>query len=246
MISSIFHTLVYDPLYNGLIFLIDIIPGGNIGVAVIVFTILVKLILFPLSKGSVITQLKMKQLEPEMAKLRNKYKDNPQEQGRKLLEFYRVNNLNPFAGILLLLIQLPIILALAFIFFKGGLPVVNTNILYSFIDVPSTVSTNFLGFIDVSVRNVILCVIAGLTQFFQVQFSVPAYKPIEGQAPSFKDDLARSMNVQMRYVLPVIVFFISLGVSGAVALYWITSNIFVIAQELYFRKTVKKDEVVTV
>ncbi|MES3005653.1 MAG: YidC/Oxa1 family membrane protein insertase [Patescibacteria group bacterium] len=246
MISSLFHTVFYNPLYNGLIFLIDLIPGGNIGVAVIIFTIVVKLILMPLSKGAVVTQLKMKQLEPELTKLREKYKDNPQEQGKKMLEFYRANGLNPFAGILLMLIQLPIILALAFIFYRGGLPVVNTELLYSFVQVPATVGTHFLGLIDVSVRNVFLGALAGITQFFQVQFSVPAYKATEGKEPNFKDDLARSMNVQMRYVLPALVFFISLGVSGAVALYWITSNLFTIAQELYFRKTIKKNEVVKV
>lgn len=245
MISSIFHTVFYNPLYNGLVFLIDIIPGGNIGVAVIVFTIVVKLILMPLSKGAVVTQLKMKELEPELSKIKEKYKDNPQEQGKKMLEFYKANQLNPFAGILLMFIQIPIILALAFIFFKGGLPNIDASLLYSFVDVPRAVSTHFLGFIDVSVRNIFLGALAGITQFFQVQFSVPPYKPT-GNAPSFKDDLARSMNVQMRYVLPAIVFFVSLGVSGAVALYWVTSNLFTIAQELYFRKTVKKGEVVRV
>lgn len=239
MISSIFHTVFYNPLYNGLIFLIGHIPGGNIGVAVIIFTIVVKLILMPLSKGAVVTQLKMKELEPELAKLREKYKSDAQEQGRKILEFYRKNGLNPFAGIVLMLIQLPIILALAFIFYGGGLPVVNLDLLYSFVKSPAVVDTHFLGFFDVSVRNVFLGALAGITQFFQVRFSIPAYKST-GEAPNFKDDLARSMNVQMRYVLPVIVFFISLGVSGAVALYWITSNLFTIAQELYFRSTVKK------
>lgn len=246
MISSVFNTIFYNPLYNGLIFLIDKIPGSNIGLAVIIFTVIVKLVLMPLSRGAVVTQLKMKQLEPELAKLREKYKSDKQEQGRKMLEFYKVNGLNPFAGILLMLIQLPIILALAFIFYKGGLPVVNTEILYSFVQTPAVVSTLFLGFIDVSVRNILLGALAGITQFFQVRFSVPAYKTTEGQAPSFKDDLARSMNVQMRYVLPALVFFISLGVSGAVALYWITSNLFTIAQELYFRRGIKKGETISV
>lgn len=240
MITSIFHTLFYNPLYNGLIYLIGVIPGGNIGVAVIVFTAIVKFILLPLSKGAVITQLKMKELEPELNKIKEKYKGDQQELGRKMLEFYRENNLNPFAGILLALIQLPIILALAFIFYKGGLPNVDTSLLYSFVEVPSVIGTHFLGLIDVAVRNIPLGALAGITQFFQVQLSIPPHKPTEG-TPTFKDDLARSMNVQMRYVLPAIVFFVSLGVSAAVSLYWITSNLFTIAQELYFRKTIKKN-----
>ena len=243
MISSIFHTIVYNPLYNGLVYLIGHIPGGDIGVAVIVFTCVVKFILFPLSKAAVVTQLKMKALEPEMAKLKEQTKGNKEEEAKKLLEFYRVNGLNPFSSILLLLIQLPIILALAFIFYRGGLPVIHTELLYSFVNLPTLINTHFLGLVDISVRSLPLGIIAGISQFFQVQFSVPKYKAPENMGtagPSFKDDLARSMNMQMRYVLPVFVFFISLGVSGAVALYWITSNLFTIAQELYFRKTVKK------
>lgn len=240
MISSIFNTLFYNPLYNGLIYLIDVIPGGSVGAAVIVFTIIVKFILLPLSKGAVVTQLKMRQLEPELAKIKSKYKDDQQEQGRKMLEFYRENNLNPFAGIFLALIQLPIILALAFIFYKGGLPVIDVSLLYSFVPVPTEIGTLFLGFIDVTARNIPLGVLAGVTQFFQVQLSVPPHVP-SGDGPSFKEDLARSMNVQMRYVLPAIVFFVSLGVSAAVSLYWVTSNLFTIAQELYFRNTIKKN-----
>lgn len=241
MISSLFHTIFYNPLYNGLIFIIGHIPHGDIGVAVIILTIIVKLILFPLSKGAVKTQLKMKQFEPELAKIKEDYKDNKEEQSRKMLEFYKKNGLNPFSSILTLLIQIPIILALAFIFYRGGLPNIDMTLLYSYIQVPTVISTLFFGVIEVSKSNIILGVIAGVSQFFQVQFSVPAYKKKEdGSASNFKDDLARSMNMQMRYVLPIFVFFISLGVSGAVALYWITSNLFTIGQELYFRKTIKK------
>ena len=242
MISSIFNAIVYIPLYNGLVYIIAHIPGGDIGLAVIIFTFVVKFILFPLSKAAVVTQLKMKALEPEMAKLKEKTKDNKEEQAKKLLDFYRENNLNPFSSILLLFIQLPIILALAYIFYRGGLPLIHTDLLYSFVSAPAAVNTHFLGLVDVSIRSLPLGIIAGISQFFQVQFSVPKYKAPEGGSttPNFKDDLAKSMNMQMRYVLPVFVFFISLGVSGAVALYWITSNLFTIAQELYFRKTIKK------
>lgn len=242
MISSLFHGLFYDPLYNLLVFVIDHVPGGDVGLATIIVTILVKVILFPLSKQATKTQLKMKVLEPELAKIKEQYGSNREEFGRKTLEFYRKNEINPFASFFLILLQLPVIIALAYIFISGGLPTIKTELLYSFIGVPAVVSTLFLGFIDVSVRSVVLSVIAGLAQFVQIRLSVPAYvAPANPKAnPSFGDDLAKSMNVQMRYVMPLIMFFVCLSVSGAVALYWITGSLFTIGQELYFRKTIKK------
>lgn len=244
MISSLFHGLFYDPLYNLLVFVINHIPGGDVGLATIIVTIIVKVVLFPLSKQATKTQLKMKLLEPEMAKIKEQYGKNREEFGRKTLEFYRKNEINPFASFFLILIQLPVIIALAYIFISGGLPTIKTELLYSFVAAPALVSTLFLGFIDVSVRSVVLSVIAGLAQFIQIRLSVPAYTaPANPSAnPTFGDDLAKSMNVQMRYVMPVIMFFVCLSVSGAVALYWITGSIFTIGQELYFRKTIKKTQ----
>ncbi|MBU3668962.1 MAG: membrane protein insertase YidC [Candidatus Taylorbacteria bacterium] len=237
-----FSTLFYNPLYNALVFLIDVIPGGDVGIATIVLTCIVKLVLFPLSKQATKTQLLMKKLEPEMKKLREKYEGNREQLALKTLEFYKENNLNPFASFFLILIQLPIILALAFVFLRGGLPVINTEILYSFINVPYVVNTNFLGLVDITKVSLILGVLTGLAQFVQIRLSVPALEKKDVNAsknPSFGEDFQRSMNVQMRYVMPIFMFIVCLNVSGAVALYWITGSIFMIAQELYIRKTVK-------
>lgn len=246
--SYVFHTLFYDPIYNLLVFVINHIPGGDVGLATIIVTIIVKIILFPLSKKATKTQLKMKALEPEIAKIKEQYGSNREEFGRKTLEFYRKNELNPFAGFFLLLIQLPIIIALAYIFISGGLPVIKSELLYSFVQLPAVISTSFLGFIDVSKTSIILGILAGLAQFIQIRLSVPAYVAPQNPSknPTFSDDLARSMNVQMRYVMPVFMFLICMTVSGAVALYWITGSVFTIAQEVYFRRTIKKEEPKTV
>lgn len=242
MISSLFHGLFYDPLYNLLVFIIQHVPGGDVGLATIIVTIIVKVILFPLSKQATKTQLKMKVLEPELAKIKEQYGSNREEFGRKTLEFYRNNQLNPFASFFLILLQLPVIIALAYIFISGGLPSIKSELLYSFVQVPSVISTLFIGLVDVGGRSIILSIIAGLAQFIQIRLSVPAYTAPANPTknPSFSDDLAKSMNVQMRYIMPLIMFFVCLSVSGAVALYWITGSIFTIGQELYFRRTIKK------
>lgn len=235
--SRFFHTIVYNPLYNGLIFFINFIPRHDVGIAVILFTVLIKLILFPLSKSSVVTQLKMRTLEPEIKAIRGKYKDNKEEQARKMMTFYKENNIRPFSSFFLGIIQIPIILALYFIFLRGGLPNVNPNLLYSFIHPPQDINMLFLGLINIAKPSIILGAIAAVTQFFQAQFSIPPIKKkADGSKNSFSDDLAHSMNIQMKYVFPIIIFLFSFKISGAVALYWITGNLFTIGQELYLRK----------
>lgn len=238
MITNFFTNTFYIPLYNGLVFIINHTPGFDLGIAVIVFTCIVKFILMPLSKKSVVTQLKMKALEPELNKIKEQYSNNKEEQARKLLEFYRNNNLNPFSGILLILIQIPIIFSLAAIFYNSGLPTINAEALYGFVSNPEKINVLFLGLLDVTKKNIWLSILVGITQFVQIRYSVPAFKPTgKGGA---QEDFAKSMNVQMRYTMPIIVFLISFGLTSAISLYWITSNIFAIVQEMYFRKTVKK------
>jgi YidC/Oxa1 family membrane protein insertase len=236
-----FDFFFYNPLYNALILIINHIPGGDIGLATIILTCLVKIILFPVSKNATKTQLKMKAFEPELAKIKEDYGNNREEFARKTLDFYKKNELNPFASFFLILIQLPIIFALAWIFYSGGLPKIDSTLLYSFVPSPSTIDTIFLGIIDVSKRSFVLSVLAGLAQFIQIQLSLPKLKPQDpNKQRTFSDDLAHSMNMQMKYVMPIFMFIVSFSVSGAVALYWITGSLFTIAQELYFRKTIKK------
>lgn len=241
LMKALFHEVIYQPLYNGLIFLMDVIPWADAGIAVILFTVLVKLVLFPLSRKAVETQLKMKQLEGDLNLLKEKYKDNKEEQARAVLGFYKEKGVNPFSGIILLFIQLPIIFALYYIFYKGGLPVVNESLLYSFVAVP-TVDMSFLGLVDIAQKSVILALLAGVTQYFQIRFSMPLPPPRTDKA-TFQEDLARSMNFQLRYIMPIFVTFIAYSISGAIALYWTTSNVFAIGQELYLRRKLVIKEV---
>lgn len=237
---SLYHNAIYEPLYNGLIFLIDILPWVSAGAAIILFTIIVKLILFPLSRASLKTQIKMKELEPEMNKIKEKNKDNTQAQSLALIQLYKEHNLNPFIGILLILIQIPIIIALYRIFLIGGLPDIHTEYLYSFINAPTNVDMNFFG-TNIAEKSAVFAFLAALSQYFQVKFSIPAMQMPDGDKPSFKNDLARAMNIQMKYVLPVIVFFIAYSVNAAIAIYWITSNLFAIGQELFVRRKLMKE-----
>ena len=131
--SYLFNTFFYNPIYNGLIFLVAYFSWVDLGIAVILITIIVKLILFPLTKKSIKTQLKIKQIEPKIKEIKEKYKNNREELAKKTMDLYKDNKINPFSGFFLILIQLPVLFALYFVFLKGGLPNINTELIYSFI-----------------------------------------------------------------------------------------------------------------
>lgn len=244
MISNIFHNFFYEPLYNSLVFLIDYLPGHDVGLAVIFLTILVKLLLFPLSYKAVKTQSKLKLVQAEIEKAKDKYKDNQEELAKQIMSIYRQHNLNPFAGFFTILIQLPILIALYLIFMRGGLPQINTDILYSFVMVPDDVNMHFLGIIDVSRKSVVAAILVGITQFFQARYAFPKSNT-KSEAPlgsSFKDDFMKGMHIQLKYVFPVIMTAISFGLVAVVPMYWIVSNLFMIGQEIYMRKKGWKED----
>jgi YidC/Oxa1 family membrane protein insertase len=236
--AAFFHLVFYQPLYNGLILLMDLLPWFDAGIIVVLFTVLVKFILFPLSKSAVITQIRMKEIEPELRAIKEKYKDDSQEQARRTMEIYKEKKVNPFSGVFVVLLQLPIIFALYYIFLRSGLPNIDSSLLYPHIPKPNTLNMSFLGLINITQKSLFLALLAGVSSFFQAKFAAPPTPP-KKDSPSFKDDLARGMSMQMRYMLPVIVFFISYKISGVVALYWFTSNVFTIVQELFLRRTRK-------
>jgi YidC/Oxa1 family membrane protein insertase len=235
MVSSLFATLVYNPLYNALVGLIAIGGFMDVGVAIVVLTLVVKLALFPLSMKASRTQRLMKELEEPTKVIREKYKNDREEQGRRLLDLYREKGVNPFSSLILIFIQLPVVLGLYFVFLKGGLPAIDTSLLYTFVPTPDNVRMEFLGLVDIGARSYTFALLAGITQYFQVHFAMPAPTP-RGENPSFQEDFARSLQMQMKYVLPVVVMFVAYAASTAVALYWITSNIFAIGQEIYVKR----------
>ena len=235
MLANIWDTVLYEPLLNALAFLVSVIPGGDVGIAVIVLTILVKLILFPLSQKSIESQAEMSILTPELNKIKASGASK-EEQAKQTFELYKKHKVNPFSGCLLVLIQIPIIFALYFVFYKG----INfqSDALYSFIRIPENINMTFLGIIDIAGKSLILAVLAGVSQYLQAHFMpkpVPA-PSAAGSAPSFAESFTKSMHMQMKYIFPFIVAYIAYSISGAVALYWITSNLFMVGQQIYVKK----------
>lgn len=234
MIGNIFDAVVYKPIYNALVYFVDIIPTHDIGIAVIIVTILVRIILWPLAKRAVLSQMAMKQVAPEIEELKKKYKDKPQEQAQAIFALYKARNIRPFAGFLVLLVQLPVLFGLYWVFALGGFPKVNADLLYSFVPVPSMVNMEFLGLIDMAGHSVVLAILAMATQFIYTRLSMGprgSATPVETVEASFSKDMARSFDFQARYVLPVIVGVIGLTLPAVAPLYMATASLFMIGQE---------------
>lgn len=235
--SYFFNLIFFEPLLNGLVLLVNYLPYHDIGFAIILLTIAVRFIIFPFTHKSIIAQIKMKKLEPELKEIKTAFKNDKQTQAQKTMELYRNHGVNPLSGILTLLVQIPIIFALYKVFLGGAnFDAVN---LYSFVSLPESVNAMFFGLVDMTQRSYPLAFLAALSQFFQIKLAMPPMQKSD-KDDSFKDNFARSMNVQMRYVMPVFVFFIGLKFSSAIALYWTTMNVFAIVHETIVRRKAEK------
>ncbi len=237
--SYIWHTFFFDPTYNVLVFFIDVVRGGDVGLAIICTVIFVKILMLPLSLKAARTQLLMREIQPKLEKVKVDHKDNREMQALKTMEIFREAKINPFSSFVLLLLQIPIIIALYLAVYSGGgvaLPAINTALLYSFIPTPETVNMIFLGLMDITMKSMPLALVAGITQYVHTSLSLPPLQPRDPNAePNFKDDFARSMQIQMKYVMPLIIIFAAYTISTAIALYFIINNLMAIAQEYVVR-----------
>jgi YidC/Oxa1 family membrane protein insertase len=236
---TIWNLFIYQPLHNALVFLIGIMPSGDVGLAIILLTIVVKLILFPLSQKSIRSQVEMKLIEPDIKKIKETYPDKAEQQ-KQTFALYKEKGVNPFSGCLVMLIQLPIIFALYYIFKDFDIHALN---LYSFIHEPVKISTNLFGILDITKKSLVLALMTGISQFFQMRLTMPKTPTVATGDKSFGANLAQSMNFQMKYILPVFIAFVSYSISAGVALYWFTSNLFAIGQEIYVRNKIRKETV---
>lgn len=236
-----FKTIFIEPLYNFLVFLINVVPWHDVGLAIIVLTLIVKLILSPLHKKAIIGQYRLKQLEPKINELKKQFPDK-KEQAAKSFELYKEHNINPFSGCLPILIQLPIILALYRVF-MGGFDF-SAHQIYSFVTVPEVFNLKFLGLVDLSVKSLVMSVLAGVSQFFQAHFSIAMrdQKPVDPHDTSLQANMSRMMGKQTKYILPIFIAFISYQISAAIALYWTVNNIFTTFQEIRLYKQLKAEQ----
>ena len=231
-ISVIYQEIFYRPLLNGLLFLTRVLPGNDLGFAVILITVFVRILIFPLTHKMIHTQNKMKSMEPELKKIYSE-KKNKEEQSKAIMELYKTHGINPFSGFLSILVQFPLLFAMYNVFWRG-IPFQVADV-YNFLTIPQHINTLFLNFINLSTPSVGLAAAAALSQFWQVKLATPPQNNISG-----KKDSQAMMQKQMLYMFPVLIFFIGFKLPSAVALYWTTMNVFAIVHEAIVRERLRK------
>lgn len=239
----IWDTIFYQPIYNILIFIVNNVTFGDVGFAIILVTIVVKLALSPLTKKSIKSQVLMKRMEPELKQIKKDF-PNKEEQAKKTFELYKKYGTNPFSGCIVVLIQLPVIFALYYVFLRGLS--FDMGSIYPFLSKPATMNTNFLGMVEMGGKSLVLAILAGITQFIQGYLASPVNSKTEVikdpsvvTKTSFQDEMSNGMQTNVKYILPIFIVFISWRISAAVALYFVISNIFTIVQEWYIRRSLE-------
>ena len=252
-----FYTILYEPLLNGLMFLYKEIPGADMGIAIIILTIIIKIILFWPTLSSIKSQKNLQEIQPQLNEIKKKYANNKEEQSKQLMAFYKQNKVNPFSSCLPLLIQLPILWALYRVFWNGLQLDPETSFLatdqvarlYGYLRdyfAALTIDTTFLGFVDLAEnKNIVLALMAGIAQFFQSWLITKRKK--KDEIPNVKgakdEKLASAMTKQMVYFMPIITVIFGYQFPAGLTLYWLVSTLFMIGQQLIFVRNKKdKDE----
>jgi YidC/Oxa1 family membrane protein insertase len=229
-----YNDVIYRPLLNLLVFFYNIIPGHDIGVVIIILTIIIRLILAPSFHKSLKSQKAMNDLQPKLNEMREKHKNDKEAQAKAMMDLYKEHKINPLSSCLPLLIQLPILIGLYQVFriALGGREISG---LYHFVHQMGTISPKFLGLVDLSKPSIYFGIIAGLAQFWQSKMMLPK---VAGQ-----DATAKAMQMQTTYVLPVLSVIIAIRLPAGLPLYWIVTTLFAVGQQYYI---IKKNEVKTI
>lgn len=191
---NIFELLIVQPLFNLLVSLYAFIPGGDFGISIILFTILLRLAMYPLVKKQLHQTKLMRKIQPELEQIKKQTKGNRQMQGILMMELYKRHGVSPFRSIGILIIQLPIFIALYIVIsvFTYNLDEVsrwtygfleNVGPIKAIIDNPGSFNEMFLGFIDLTDHaissngvNIILfglAIVAAIGQFIQSKQTMP-------------------------------------------------------------------------
>jgi len=223
---SLFSLLIYKPILNLTVALYSSIGFQDLGIAIIAMTLVVRAALLPLSMKTARSQKAMAELAPQIEKIKEMHKGKTTAQSEAVMALYKEKGVSPLAGCLPLLIQLPILIGVYQVFLKIFEPD-TLNLLYSFVAHPGTIAHISLGFLDISAKNPLLAILAGVTQFFQARSAM---------ANQSASPQAAAIGKQMMYMLPIMIIVISWNLPAGLALYWIVTSLWSIGEQLYLHR----------
>lgn len=223
--SLIFNTILYQPMLNFLVLIY--VYTNNFGIAVIALTLLIKFLTNPLNEKALKSQKAMAEIQPRLQEIQKRNKDNQQKQAEEMMALYKEKKFNPFSGIFLLFIQIPVLWALFYVFKEGG-KITDPSLIYSFISLPQNINTYFLT-VDLSKPNIILAVITAVAQFFQAKTGMP--NTPKSDTKDTASQVSEMVTKQMVFFIPLITFFVLYNLPAALGLYWLITTVFTIFQQ---------------
>lgn len=220
--NEFFNSILYVPLETLLLFLYNL-TGENLGVAIIILTILIRIVLYPLMLPTLKSSQKMKELKKPLDDIKKKHKNDPKKLQEEQLKLYKEHGINPAAGCLPLLLQLPILIFLYRVFL---------NVIAS-----EAVNPHFFIF-DLSQpdSSYILPVLAAVVQFILAFAMSPIPEKKEEKKEKKDEDFAESISgalqTQNLYIMPLLWFFMLLKLPAGIGIYWVISTLFSLIQQL--------------
>lgn len=238
-----FQTLFYQPILNLLVFLYNIVPGHDLGIAIILLTIIIKILLFPLAQKSIQSQKAMQDLQPKLNEIKAKFANDKEKMSREMMALYKNNKVNPFSSCLPLLIQMPFLFAV-FNVFRAELNGGTLELVYSFISRPDHINTFAFGFLELSAtKNIALALLVGVAQFWQGRMMITKRPEVKSEG-SKDEDMTAIMNKQMMYMMPLMIAFFSYSFPAGLALYWLINTLLTGLQQMLVFGKIKKEAVI--
>jgi YidC/Oxa1 family membrane protein insertase len=230
--SYLYQIICYQPVLNVLVFLYNNV--ADLGVAIVLLTIIIKLALWPLSQKAIKSQTELQAIQPKIDELKKKYADNKTALGQATMDLYKEHKINPLSSCLPLLIQLPFLFAV-FKVLNGGLNG-DSALIYSFLAKPDGFNMLSFGFMDLSKPVIYLAVLAGVAQFVQSKMmlakqkkaNINQNKPTTGTT---EESMTNIMNKQMTYIFPVMTIIFGLSLPGGLTLYWFMFTVLTVLQQ---------------
>jgi YidC/Oxa1 family membrane protein insertase len=232
-----FYTVLYQPLLNILVWLYSVIPGHDLGLALVILTLGIRFVLHPLSVKSITSQKALQDLQPKITKIQEQFKDNQEAQAKAMLDLYQTEKINPFSGCLIVLLQLPFLVTLYYVAINSVKPELVQQALYGFVANPGVLTPTLFWVFDLNNQGVLagLALIAGALQFWQARASIQ--KQAAPNPSGAQGDIAKMMQKQMVYIFPVISVILVWQLKGIVGVYWALSSLFaLIEQKIIYQK----------
>jgi YidC/Oxa1 family membrane protein insertase len=259
-----FTTLIVRPIFNLLVLIYGLIPGHNFGLSIILFTILIRLLMWPLVKKQLHQAKAMRKLQPDLKRIKLAAKGNKQKESQMMMELYKERGINPFSSFGLVLLQLPIFIGLYSGLHKIVLdPKVIGTFSYPFVqhlswikEVTAHISSfdgTLFGVVDLTRAAVaktgggiywpamVIVLASAIMQYYQSKQLMPTDKDSRSLRTILKDagggkqadqgEVNAAVGRSTRYLIPGLIFFVTVNIPSALSLYWLTSGVVAFLQQ---------------